>query len=318
MPSPDSSTPLPNDLESESAAPPALRTPAPPPSPPTEPDAGFWSELARAPRYVKEPFGLGAMGIVLALPALAVSPLLSGVLGLASLGLGGFTVVRWTTITTSDSPPPTDGNWEPVATADLPQAPLSIAPASALADLEQCYFRHLYFWDGEAKVFGMRRQFSASYFLDLMEASLVAEDRATMADALVQLISQHADRDSYDIVLGPKRGNALLMVAVGERLAADVVFVKERPLFGRRVEGLHKAGPRALLVDDISSDGEFLADCVASARETGITIDRAFTLVDRTEGDARDQLQAVGVELVSQRRLGDGDLAEIATKGRRG
>jgi len=95
------------------------------------------------------------------------------------------------------------------------------------------------------------------------------------------------------------------------------VFVKERPLFGKTLEGIGGRPKRAILFDDISSDGQLLVNCVQVLREAGYAVSDAFVLVDRPEGDSEEALAEVGVRLWPLHRLADQDLESLAARGRR-
>jgi orotate phosphoribosyltransferase len=100
-------------------------------------------------------------------------------------------------------------------------------------------------------------------------------------------------------------------------LGLQPVFVKERPLFGKMIEGIGGRPKKAAIVDDISSDGELLVTCVKVMREHGYEVTTAFVLIDRTEGDSLEALANVDVTLMPLTRLGDQDLEGIAERGRR-
>ncbi|MGH2620566.1 MAG: hypothetical protein ACRDHG_08345, partial [Anaerolineales bacterium] len=64
-------------------------------------------------------------------------------------------------------------------------------------------------------------------------------------------------------------------------------------------------------------DGELLVNCAQVMRDHGYEVEQAFVLIDRTEGDAAEALEEVGVNLFPVIRLGDQELEGIVEKARR-
>lgn len=203
--------------------------------------------------------------------------------------------------------------FEPVAAEQ--KAPLRSKPED-LSDFEIVCFKHLY---QRAGTFGAGGQFSAEYFLDLMEAAvlprrleiLVREMRAHMENTLKHVVPD------VGAVAGPKRGNVLLTAAIGHSLGVDVILVKSAPLFGRWLEGLIPHNKNVLLIDDISSDGALLTETANRLREEDLIVSHAAVLVDRVEGDANEALASENITLHAARRFSDSDLAGLVDRGRR-
>jgi orotate phosphoribosyltransferase len=155
-------------------------------------------------------------------------------------------------------------------------------------------------------------EISIQHFVDLMSAAHSAAHLSVLADALIELIRDSGlDVTSYGGVVGPKLGNVLLAHAVANKLKLRSGFVRHSILCNRYIEGQLTPGDKLLLVDDVSSEGKLLSDCVRNAKEDGYFVDTVFTVVDRVEGDADRVLHSMGVTLKSCRRLGDYQLARL-------
>ncbi|MEK6803335.1 MAG: orotate phosphoribosyltransferase [Nitrospirota bacterium] len=85
-------------------------------------------------------------------------------------------------------------------------------------------------------------------------------------------------------------------------------FVRKQPKdhgLGRLVEGVVKAGDRALIVDDVLTSGGSVLKAIAAAREAGLKVTDALVIVDRKEQDGRARVEATGVKVVSLLTIDD-------------
>jgi orotate phosphoribosyltransferase len=281
--------------------------------------ASSWTAtLAGLPRHIVQPFGLSAVAVVGAV-LLGVS----GAYWAAITALGA--AVALLVIGLRATPQEAIGslvagnNYQPVSHLDVDtpvdSRGLSSDRGGRLGPLEAIYFLHLY--QNEGGSFGRYKNFPVDYFVDLMTAALVPSHLDCMTREMAAHVRRCGKLDGVTTVAGPKRGNPLLLVATANELGLEPVFVKERPLFGKTLEGIGGRPKRAILFDDISSDGQLLVNCVQVLREAGYAVSDAFVLVDRPEGDSEEALAEVGVRLWPLHRLADQDLESLAARGRR-
>jgi orotate phosphoribosyltransferase len=282
--------------------------------------AGSWTEsFSRIPATIFQPFSLAATALVsavflgifvspvVALVALALSVVLLAVglraapreaVGALISGSQQFSAV-------SDIESDT-----PVSSTQLVQS-----HGGSLTAMETVCFLHLY--EREGGHVGRTRTFKMDYFVDLMSAALVKDHLEVMGGELIGHIRRSADLNGIGVLAGPKRGNALLIATVAYELGLTPLFIKERPLFGKWLEGVDGDPGRAIVVDDISSDGELLANCVQTLREGGYDVQDAYVLIDRTEGDSVDQLSELGVSLHSLLDLDDHKIRGLVGRARK-
>lgn len=142
---------------------------------------------------------------------------------------------------------------------------------------------------------GRQGTIRVSFFLDLLSAAHVPEDLGVLADVFVAELLREI-KPTWDLVVGPKRGNCLFVKAVADRLRLRTSFVRDGIVFGRWVEGPAHPGDKVLLVDDVGSAGELLAEAVENLRKPGIYVDQAWVLVNRHEGDTEPQLRELGTQ----------------------
>jgi orotate phosphoribosyltransferase len=276
------------------------------------------ASLAEVPRYVLQPFSLSAVAVVgaiilgvfgLSWPALAA--LVAAIL-LLVIGLRGTPKEAVGALVGGSAYQPVS----PINVATpVDHAGLTIGQGGELSPLEAICFLHLYLREGGSV--GRTRTIAVDYFVDLMTAALVPGHLECLTHELADHIRRSGRLSGVTTAAVPKRGNALLVAATARELKLEPLFIKERPLFGKAIEGIGGRPKTAALIDDIASDGELLVRSVTVLRECGYQVSDAFVLIDRKEGDATESLAEQGVTLRSLCSLGDQELESIAAIGRR-
>jgi orotate phosphoribosyltransferase len=283
------------------------------------PATGSWAaSLSRIPAAILQPFSLSATALVVAVfLGIFVSPLaavVALVLSVVLLVIGLIATPREAVGRL------VSGSQQFSAVSDIESdtpvlsTQLTQGHGGSLTAMETVCFLHLY--EREGGHVGRTRTFNMNYFVDLMSAALVRDHLDIMGDELVGHIRRTADLDGVGALAGPKRGNALLIAKAAYELNLTPIFIKERPLFGKWLEGVDGDPGRAIVVDDISSDGELLANCVQTLRESGYEVRDAYVLIDRTEGDSVDQLSELGVALHSLLDLDDHRIRGLVGRAR--
>lgn len=150
-----------------------------------------------------------------------------------------------------------------------------------------------------------------SYFVDLLSAVHNPATLEALAAIYAEWISATFSLDGCDAIVTPKRGNGLLGVRTAQILGKKSGLAKADILFGQWVEGSVGSGDTVILIDDIASDGELLADTADSLRRGGIFVARAFSLVDRKEGDSEISLERAGIDYSYLTRIDDTGLARL-------
>lgn len=142
-------------------------------------------------------------------------------------------------------------------------------------------------------------------FVHLLDAAHGSGSLALLTKALRSAIQSTVDVSQYGAVFCPKLGNTVLGRSVAHALDLESGFVRNSSLMNRFVETRALPPCRVILVDDVSSEGRILTDCVRNAAEDGFVVDVAFTVVDRHEGDARRMLEAERVALTACETVDD-------------
>jgi orotate phosphoribosyltransferase len=196
-----------------------------------------------------------------------------------------------------------------------------------LTSLERIVTKYLDFRSGGWQI-GRDGAIRVSMFIDLLSASHIDGHLKIMTEALsgfiLETVSNLAptltavdkSKEEACIIIGPKRGNSLLIRECARKLGIISGFAKEQPLFGRWLEGVIPPSSRVVIADDISSDGELLLNVVERVRDAGHRIHACVVLIDRREGDAVSLLRRHGVELRSLMNLDDEDLYRLQTRAK--
>jgi orotate phosphoribosyltransferase len=140
-------------------------------------------------------------------------------------------------------------------------------------------------WIKGGRPFGNDGRIRAHFFLDLLSAAHNVNELREMSTLLSRRIRETQDMTSLTLVATPKNGNTLLGHKVGVALEKNTVFARNSMIFSKWIEGVAMVGDRAILVDDVASDGEMLRDAVRNLRSAGIYTQALYVLVDRKEGD---------------------------------
>lgn len=171
--------------------------------------------------------------------------------------------------------------------------------------------RHIIF-DPAGRPIGRDGRIRVNYFVNLLHAVHWDENLVFFSDIFSDYIrSVVAEFEELQCVIGPKLGNALLVKDVSRRLRKRSGFVRYDILFGSFLEGRVHSGDRAILIDDIASDGEVLYEGVENLKQEGVYVQGVYSLVDRTEGDAVNILKRAGIYYGFALRLSDSELQEI-------
>ncbi|MEU8005740.1 hypothetical protein AB0B66_31655 [Catellatospora sp. NPDC049111] len=156
-------------------------------------------------------------------------------------------------------------------------------------------------------------------YLDMHTASCVPAKRAVLARSLADFVEEGLGTDLKGVLIAtPREGNLLVGSSVAELLGSDFLMIRtgRAPRFGYPIEGTFLPGATAVIADDLCMEGSFLATCVNHLRAYGLNVSDVFCLFERMDGDAREGLAEVGVELHSKYQIDDDELKQLKGVGR--
>jgi uridine monophosphate synthetase len=121
---------------------------------------------------------------------------------------------------------------------------------------------------------------------------------------------------TYDCLAGIPYAGLPLAVAMSLHGGRPLVYPRrEAKSYGtqRRVEGVFRAGQRALVIDDVVTSGGAKLEAIGPLREEGLVVEDILVVVDRQQSGART-LQAAGLNLHRVFSISD-LLAELQAAG---
>lgn len=146
------------------------------------------------------------------------------------------------------------------------------------------------------------------YYIDMMEATT----NKSKAELLAEIICKRLPTD-YERIIGIQKGNILLAAQVAYKQDKPLTFLKSETAFkmSSPFDGDIVAGERVILVDDIASDASMLLYTIRQLGMRHVQVLNVITLIERTEGDARNKLAAANCLLISICRACDADIQKL-------
>jgi len=158
---------------------------------------------------------------------------------------------------------------------------------------------------------GIDGRIRISSFVDLLSAAHIEDHLTILAKHFAARLKDDLQLQDKLIAI-PKRGNCLLGQAIAKSLGLKTLFVRRNVLFGRFIEGRAHNGAQAVLVDDVSSDGDLLREAVENLHAEGIHVAAARVLIERAEGDAQEKLEGLGINYLPYYVATDQELGRMA------
>jgi orotate phosphoribosyltransferase len=115
------------------------------------------------------------------------------------------------------------------------------------------------------------------------------------------------------LIATPREGNLLVGAETARILQAEFLMIRTgvAPRFGYPIEGTFTPGTDAIIVDDLCMEGVFLQRCVRNLRRYGVNVSHCFCLFERLDGDSREVLESMAVELHSKYQIDDDILRRL-------
>jgi len=114
----------------------------------------------------------------------------------------------------------------------------------------------------------------APTYIDCRKLISYPRIRSTLMDFMAVTIMREIGFEAVDTVAGGETAGIPFAALVADRLALPMTYVRKKPKgYGRnaRIEGVMAEGQRALLVEDLATDGGSKISFVQAIRDTGAT-----------------------------------------------
>lgn len=157
-----------------------------------------------------------------------------------------------------------------------------------------------YCYDDEPFTFTSGRR--SPVYIDCRQLISFPRARRKLMDLAVQTIERDIGHESIDVIAGGETAGIAFAAWIADRMGLPMVYVRKQPKgFGRmaQIEGEIKRGQRALLVEDLATDGGSKINFVNAIRKAHGTVDRVFVVFYYgIFPEALDTLEDMGVKLV--------------------
>lgn len=137
--------------------------------------------------------------------------------------------------------------------------------ARALLDIRAVHFN-------ATEPFTFASGMKAPTYIDCRKLISYPRIRSALMDWMVAGVCDAAGFEAFDTVAGGETAGIPFAALVAERLGLPMTYVRKKPKgYGRnaRIEGVMTPGQRALLVEDLATDGGSKLSFVDAIRETG-------------------------------------------------
>jgi orotate phosphoribosyltransferase len=174
---------------------------------------------------------------------------------------------------------------------------------------------HHIFIESEKRGVGYIEKQDIGVYLDLHSASCDPAKREVLARSLAEFVQQMLgpQRLQGTSLASPREGNLIVGASTAQRLGLNFLVIRtgRAPRFGYPIEGGFSPGSSAILIDDLCMEASFLTRCVKLLRRYGVNVSHCICLFERLDGNAREGLAEVSVELHSKYQIDDDELARF-------
>lgn len=154
-----------------------------------------------------------------------------------------------------------------IPTSYPPKAEIARLTARALIEIGAVHFN-------AAEPYTHASGKKAPTYIDCRKIISYPRVRATLMDFLAVTVLREAGFEAFDTIAGGETAGIPFAALVADRLALPMNYVRKKPKgYGRnaRIEGVMAPGMRALLVEDLATDGGSKVSFVQAIRDTGAT-----------------------------------------------
>jgi orotate phosphoribosyltransferase len=141
----------------------------------------------------------------------------------------------------------------------------------------------------------------SSYYVDLRLVPSYPHQFRIMVKNLQNNIAENTRLDNFDSLVSVPTGGLIIASALAIEIVKPLIYVRSKPKdYGttKSVEGQIYEGMKVVMIDDVATTGGSVVNAIKSLRDTNITIEDAYVIVNRMEG-ADEALKKLGVKLHS-------------------
>lgn len=138
-------------------------------------------------------------------------------------------------------------------------------------------------------------------YVDCRKLIAFPRARGVLMDMAASLLAQNVGLESLDVIAGGETAGIPYAAFLSERMNLPMAYVRKKPKgFGRmaQIEGYIEEGDKAILVEDLQTDGGSKKVFVNALREAGAQVDHAFVVFHYGVFEASDKnMEELGIQL---------------------
>jgi orotate phosphoribosyltransferase len=141
----------------------------------------------------------------------------------------------------------------------------------------------------------------SSYYIDLRLVPSYPHQFRIMVKNLQKNIIEDTGLDNFDSLVSVPTGGLVIASALAIETVKPLIYVRNKPKdYGtlKSIEGRIQEGMKVLMIDDVATSGGSVVNAIRSLRESKITIEDVYVIVNRMEGADR-ALKELGIKLHS-------------------
>lgn len=151
------------------------------------------------------------------------------------------------------------------------------------------------------KPFVLRSGWASPVYVDVRKLISSVEARATLIRGALSAIRHRIGLENFDVIVGAETAGVPYAAWLADRLELPLLIVRKKSLgFGRnaQIEGEVIAGKRALLVDDLTTDGQSKLNFCKALRGAGLEVGHILSIFYYdTFAESQRGLADIGVKM---------------------
>lgn len=136
------------------------------------------------------------------------------------------------------------------------------------------------------------------YYVDLRLVASFPQEFRKMVKHLEKMIVESIGLDKFDSFVSVPTGGLVIASALSLETVKPLIYVRSKPKdYGtsKSIEGKIFDGMKVLMIDDVATTGGSVINAIQSLRDSKITVNEVFVIVNRLEG-ANEALEELNIK----------------------
>ena len=136
------------------------------------------------------------------------------------------------------------------------------------------------------------------YYVDLRLVASFPQEFRKMVKHLEKMIVESIGLDKFDSFVSVPTGGLVIASALSLETVKPLIYVRSKPKdYGtsKSIEGKIFDGMKVVMIDDVATTGGSVINAIQSLRDSKITVNEVFVIVNRLEG-ANEALEELNIK----------------------